>query len=100
MWHALHKAGRRVYERKTKFQYLGKGPSIKYVTLFLTNLTPPSLCHTLSHISEPPHKVRHIPEYPPKDCPASICASELCKEHSYEYRITVLLHCIVKKIVK
>ena len=36
-------------------------PSIKYVTLFCTNFDPPSLCHTLSHISEPPLKyVTHL----------------------------------------
>src|SRR6218665_548715 len=58
--------------------------------------TPLPLSH-LSHIAEPPiHKVRHIPEHPPKDNPASICASELCKERSYKYRITAVLHCIVK----
>src|SRR6218665_3248948 len=54
------------------------GSSIKYVTLFLTNFDTPS---PLSRIAEPP-KVRHIPE-PPKDNPASICDSELCKERSY-----------------
>src|SRR6218665_3534226 len=31
------------------------GPSIKYVMLFWTNFDPPLLCHTLSHISEPPN---------------------------------------------
>jgi len=74
-----------------------KGPSIKYVTLFLANFDTPSLYHTLSHISEPPHKVRHISEHSPKDCLAS-CTSVLCKERSYRpnYRITVVLHCIVK----
>jgi len=41
----------------------------------------------------------NIPEHPP-DNPASICASELCKERSYKYQITAVLHCIVKKIVK
>src|SRR6218665_317757 len=35
-----------------------QGPSIKYVTLFLTNCDPPLPCHTLSHSSGPP-KVRH-----------------------------------------
>ena len=72
------------------------GLSIKYVTLFLT---PSPMSHFVTHRG-PPHKVRRIPEHPPKDNPASICASELCKEHSYKYRITAVLHCIVKKIVK
>src|SRR6218665_791869 len=36
-----------------------KGPSIKYVTLFLANIDPPPPCHTLSHIQGPPKKVRH-----------------------------------------
>src|SRR6218665_2093205 len=31
----------------------GKGPSIKYVTLFLTNFDPPPPCHTFSHIADP-----------------------------------------------
>src|SRR6218665_3007284 len=33
------------------------GPSIKYVTLFLANFDPPSLCHTLLHIPGPPFLV-------------------------------------------
>ena len=39
-----------------------KGPSIKYVTLFLANFYPPPPCHTLSHIPGPPQKkyVTHL----------------------------------------
>src|SRR6218665_3581707 len=38
-----------------------KGPSIKYVTLFLANFSPPPSCHTLSHIPGPPRKyVTHL----------------------------------------
>src|SRR6218665_4181967 len=38
-----------------------KGPSIKYVTLFLANFDPPPPCHTLSHIPRPPQKyVTHL----------------------------------------
>ena len=80
-------------------KFLNKGPSIKCVTLFLTNFDPPppvTLCHT----SRTPHKVRHISEHPPKNNPASICASELCKKHSYKYRVTAVLHCIVKKLLR
>src|SRR6218665_2976065 len=33
-----------------------RGPSIKYVTLFLANFDPPLPYHTLSHISAPPPK--------------------------------------------
>src|SRR6218665_2762111 len=40
------------------------GPSIKYVTLFWTILTPSS-CHTLSHIPGPP-KVRHTSRTTPQ----------------------------------
>src|SRR6218665_567316 len=40
------------------------GPSIKYVTLFLANFDPPSLCHTLSHIPGPPESTPHIPDPP------------------------------------
>src|SRR6218665_3455327 len=76
------------------------GPSIKYVMLFFTNFDPPSPCHTLSHIADPPIKYVTSQNTPPKDNPASICASELCKEYSYKYRVTAVLHCIVKKIVK
>src|SRR6218665_791077 len=37
------------------------GEAIKYVTLFLANFDPPSLCHTLSHIPGPLKKyVTHI----------------------------------------
>src|SRR6218665_1036473 len=37
-----------------------KGPCIKYVTQFLTNLTPPSsLSHFVPHLGTPPPKVRH-----------------------------------------
>jgi len=40
--------------------FIAKGPSIKYVTLFLTNFYP-SPCHTLSHVSGPPLKyVTHL----------------------------------------
>ena len=41
-----------------------KGPSIKYVTLFLANFDSPSPCHTLSHISGPP-KVCDTSRNPP-----------------------------------
>src|SRR6218665_1357414 len=34
-----------------------RGPSIKYVPLFLAIFYPPPLCHTLSHIPGPPSKV-------------------------------------------
>ena len=37
-----------------------KGPSIKYVTLFLANFDTPSPCHTLSHIPGPPESTSHI----------------------------------------
>src|SRR6218665_2232559 len=38
-----------------------KGPSIKYVTLFLANFYPPSPCHTSSHIPGPLRKyVTHL----------------------------------------
>ena len=40
-----------------------KGPSIKYVTLFLTNFYPLP-CHTLSHISGPPYSTSHISDPP------------------------------------
>src|SRR6218665_3547326 len=40
-----------------------KGPSIKYVTLFLANFDPPPPCHTLSHIPGPPESTSHI-SYP------------------------------------
>src|SRR6218665_2410645 len=75
---------------------LSWGPSIEYVTLFLTNFDPPppvTLCHT----SRTPLKYVTSETPPPKDNQASICASELCKERSYKYRITAVLHCIVKK---
>src|SRR6218665_1608368 len=42
---------------------LPRGPFIKYVTLFWTNLTPFPF-HTLSYISRPP-KVRHTSRNPP-----------------------------------
>src|SRR6218665_1776276 len=42
---------------------ISKGPSIKYVTLFLANFDPP--CHTLSHIPGPPESTSHISD-PPK----------------------------------
>src|SRR6218665_2116807 len=41
-----------------------RGPSIKYVTLFLANFDPPSPCRTLSHIPGSP-KVRHTSQNPP-----------------------------------
>src|SRR6218665_1055997 len=40
-----------------------KGPSIKYVTLFLANFYAPSPCHTSSHIPGPP-KLRHTSRAP------------------------------------
>jgi len=46
-----------IWELRTAF----KGPSIKYVTLFWTNLgSSSSLCHTLSHISGPLMYVIHL----------------------------------------
>src|SRR6218665_3269776 len=58
---------------------------------------------TLCHASRnPPIKYvtsRNTP-LKSKDCLALICASELCKERSYKYRITAVLHCILQKIVK
>src|SRR6218665_808456 len=41
-----------------------KGPSIKYVTLFLVNFYPPSPCHTSSHIQGPPESTSHISDPP------------------------------------
>ena len=41
---------------------LSKGPSIKYVMLFLANFDPP--CHTLSHIPGPPESTSHISDPP------------------------------------
>src|SRR6218665_2344121 len=41
-----------------------KGPSIKYVRLFLANFDPPALSHTLSHIPGAPKKVRHTSRTP------------------------------------
>ena len=43
--------------------YTCKGPSIKYVTLFLANFDPP-LCHTLSHVPGPPKSTSHISNPP------------------------------------
>ena len=44
---------------------MAEGPSIKYVTLFWPILTPPPLCHTLSHIPGPPRKyVTHLGPLP------------------------------------
>src|SRR6218665_1972447 len=37
-----------------------RGPSIKYVTLFLANFDPPTPCHTLLHIPGPPESTSHI----------------------------------------
>src|SRR6218665_3739592 len=41
-----------------------KGPSIKYVTLFLANFYPPPSCHTSSHIPGPPESTSHISDPP------------------------------------
>src|SRR6218665_3565086 len=41
-----------------------KGPSIKYVTLFLANFYAPSPCHTSSHIPGPPEITSHISDPP------------------------------------
>src|SRR6218665_2517405 len=41
-----------------------KGPSIKYVTLFLANFDPPAACHNLSHIPGPPESTSHISDPP------------------------------------
>src|SRR6218665_403887 len=41
-----------------------RGPSIKYVTLFLANFYPPPLCHTLSHIPGPSESTSHISDPP------------------------------------
>src|SRR6218665_604469 len=41
-----------------------RGPSIKYVTLFLANFDYPPLCHTLSHIPGPPESTSHISDPP------------------------------------
>src|SRR6218665_3558170 len=76
-----------------------KGPSIKYVTLFLTNFDPLPLSHFVTHRG-PPIKYVTSRNTPPKDNQASICASELCKERSYKYRITAVLYCIVKKLLR
>src|SRR6218665_3429590 len=45
-------------------QSRSKGPSIKYVTLFLANFDPPSPV-TLCHTSRDPQKVRHTSRTPP-----------------------------------
>src|SRR6218665_1024516 len=42
---------------------LCKGPSIKYVTLFLVNFNPPPLSHFVTHPGTPP-KVRHTSRTP------------------------------------
>jgi len=58
--------------------------------LVLTNFDPPIPCHNLLHISEPP-KVRHTLELENlNDCPASICASELCQEHIYKLQLYLI----------
>src|SRR6218665_1095262 len=44
---------------------INKGPSIKYVTLFLANFYPPSPCHTSSHIPGPPESTSHISDPSP-----------------------------------
>ena len=41
-----------------------RGPSLKYVTLFLANFYP-FPCHTLSHIPGPPKYVTHLGPPPP-----------------------------------
>src|SRR6218665_1001109 len=44
-------------------EVLCKGPSIKYVTLFLVNFDPPPLSHFVTHPGTPP-KVRHTSRTP------------------------------------
>src|SRR6218665_1028089 len=75
-----------------KFSYVRL--SIKYFMLFLTNFDPLPLSHFVTH-RRPPIKYVTSWNTPTKDNSASICASKLCKEHSYKYRITAVLHCIV-----
>src|SRR6218665_1740228 len=55
-----HKSGSHLH-----YDFFIKGPSIKYVTLFLVNFDPPSPCHTLSHIPGPPASTSHLPDPPP-----------------------------------
>src|SRR6218665_2568828 len=58
----------------------------KDVKLFLTNFPPPALRSHLHPHTRTPHKGGPISDPPPpKDCLASICTSELCKERSYKY---------------
>src|SRR6218665_1162576 len=46
-------------------KHSGKGSSIKYVTLFLANRSPPPPpCHTLSPIPGPPESTSHISDTP------------------------------------
>src|SRR6218665_1002284 len=65
---AMHLIKHCIYALNQKLHYryivavLSEGPSIKYVTLFWTNLNN-LLCHTLSHISGPP-KVCHTSRNP------------------------------------
>jgi len=76
-----------------------KGPSIKYVTIFLPIFTPfpVTLYHTsqnpLKYVMHPgPPKVRHTLEVEnPNDCPTLIYTPELCNVRSI--KITVVLYC-------
>src|SRR6218665_1898550 len=53
-----------VYSKNTCRSKRGfKGPSIKYVTLFLANFDPLP-CHILSHIPGPPESTSHISDPP------------------------------------
>src|SRR6218665_3429844 len=71
------------------------GPSIKYVTLFLTNFDPlPSL--TLCHTSRTPHKVRHIPKHPPRITRLQYALLNFVRNALIS--IESQLYCIVKKL--
>jgi len=62
-------------------------PSVKYVTLFLTNfdLHSVTLCHSSRNLLP---NVRHPLELENlDDFPASMCASELCKECSIKSQL-------------
>ena len=91
-------------EQTENFIYLGKnistqeGSDVKSRIGLARHFLVPVI--SMTGIMDPPHKVHHIPEHPPKDNPALICASELCKERSYKHRITAVLHCIVKKLLR
>src|SRR6218665_454478 len=67
---------------------------VRHAILQIFTPPPPvTLCHT----SRNPPPIKYVTSRnTPKDNPASICASELCRERSYKYRITAVLHCIVK----